>query len=76
MATTTMHLRSPGELITAIPYILDSEPTNSLIAIALKDGRVGLTSRIDLRIGPPQAPGTSRTPGTCSARQEPRPPGV
>lgn len=48
MTTTTMHLRSPGELITAIPYILAFEPTDSLVAIALKDGRVGLTSRIDL----------------------------
>ena len=48
MTTTTMHLRSPGELITAVPYILGFEPTDSLVAIALKDGRVGLTSRIDL----------------------------
>ena len=46
--TTTMHLRSPGELITAIPYILGFEPSDSLVAIALKEGRVGLTSRIDL----------------------------
>lgn len=48
MTTTTMHLRSPGELIAAVPFILGFEPAGSLVAIALKDGRVGLTSRIDL----------------------------
>ncbi|EWS99935.1 hypothetical protein N865_19640 [Intrasporangium oryzae NRRL B-24470] len=48
MGTTTLRLRSPGELITAIPYLLGFEPARSLVAVALKDGRLGLTSRIDL----------------------------
>ncbi|EWS99891.1 hypothetical protein N865_20010 [Intrasporangium oryzae NRRL B-24470] len=48
MGTTTLRLRSPGELITAIPYLLGFEPTRSLVVVALKDGRLGLTSRIDL----------------------------
>ncbi|MDC5696453.1 DUF4192 domain-containing protein [Intrasporangium calvum] len=48
MSTTTMHLRSPAELLAAVPYILGFQPTDSIVAIALKDGRVGLTARIDL----------------------------
>jgi hypothetical protein len=43
-----MHLRSPSELLTALPYILGFQPADSLVAIALTGGRVGLTCRIDL----------------------------
>jgi hypothetical protein len=43
-----MHLRSPLELLTAIPYILGFQPTDSLVAVALTAGRVGLTCRTDL----------------------------
>ncbi|WP_157557693.1 DUF4192 domain-containing protein, partial [Intrasporangium oryzae] len=32
----------------AIPYLLGFEPARSLVAVALKNGRLGLTSRIDL----------------------------
>lgn len=56
MSTTTMHLRSPAELLTAIPYILGFRPTDSLVAVALTAGRVGLTCRID----PPRDADTRR----------------
>lgn len=48
MPTSTMHLHSPSELLTAIPYILGFQPNDSLVAIALHEGRLGLLCRIDL----------------------------
>ena len=50
MTAPTMRVTTPGGLITAVPYILGFRPTESLVAITLKDRRVGLTSRMDLPV--------------------------
>ncbi|MGO4341551.1 DUF4192 domain-containing protein [Pedococcus sp. 2YAF34] len=48
MATETLRLRSPGELLAVVPYLLGFEPTNSIMCICLQDSRIGLTQRLDL----------------------------
>lgn len=41
-------LTSAHDLITAIPFIIGFEPTNSIVIISVKQGEVGLAMRIDL----------------------------
>ena len=41
-------LTSANDLITAIPFLLGFHPSNSIVAIAVKDGAIGVTLRIDL----------------------------
>lgn len=41
-------LTSASDLITAIPFLLGFHPNNSIVAIAVKDGAIGMTLRIDL----------------------------
>jgi hypothetical protein len=45
-----LRLRSPADLITAIPQLLGFVPTDSVVAVCLRgaDARVGLTMRFDL----------------------------
>lgn len=45
-------LRSPVELVAAVPYLLGFHPRDSLVLVSIVDRRIGLTSRIDV---PPRA---------------------
>lgn len=44
----TVRLSDPGEIAAALPYLMGFPPRESLVAVGLHDGRVGLTARIDL----------------------------
>src|SRR5687767_12382074 len=48
MTTDTLRLRSPGELLAAVPYLLGFAPSNSIMVICLAQSRIGLTQRLDL----------------------------
>jgi hypothetical protein len=41
-------ISTPTELITAIPFLLNGEPTNSLVAIALSEGALSLALEVEL----------------------------
>ena len=41
-------LTSPHDLITAVPFLIGFQPTNSLVLISVKSGGIGLAMRIDL----------------------------
>ncbi len=41
-------LRTPHDLITAVPFLIGFHPTNSIVIISIKDGTLGLTMRCDL----------------------------
>ena len=50
---TTLHLRSPGELIVALPALLGFPPTRSLVLVCLdgpREATVGLVARVDLPV--------------------------
>lgn len=46
--TPTIRLRSPGEVVSAVPYLLGFSPDRSLVVIGLSGRRVVLTCRVDL----------------------------
>jgi len=50
VAEPPLKLRSPLDIIDAIPYLLGFEPADSLVAMSLrgKRSRLGLTARVDL----------------------------
>ena len=41
-------LRTPHDLITAVPFLIGFHPSNSIVIISIKDGALGLTMRCDL----------------------------
>lgn len=41
-------MRSPGEIVSAVPFLLGFVPQDSVVLVALRDKRVGLTCRLDL----------------------------
>lgn len=41
-------MRSPGEIVSAVPFLLGFVPKDSLVLIALRGKRIGLTCRVDL----------------------------
>ena len=41
-------MRSPGEMVSAVPYLLGFVPTDSLVIVVLDDKRIALTARVDL----------------------------
>lgn len=41
-------MRSPGEIVSAVPFLLGFVPQDSLVLIALRGRRLGMTCRIDL----------------------------
>jgi uncharacterized protein DUF4192 len=43
-----LRVRSPGDLIDLIPYLLGFHPRSSLVLVGLHDGRVAATARADL----------------------------
>ena len=45
---TTIRLRGPAEMITALPYHLGYRPTDSLVLVCLNGGQLGAVGRIDL----------------------------
>jgi hypothetical protein len=52
MTTQAIHLSSPVDLITSLPYTLGFHPKRSVVLVNLKGNRLGLTQRID--IPPPE----------------------
>ena len=48
MTTHALNLTSPGELITAIPFLLGFHPRRSVLLMALRQRRLSLTQRLDL----------------------------
>jgi len=48
VATNTINLRSPHELLAVVPFVLGFRPTNSVVVLCLTNNRLGLTQRLDL----------------------------
>ena len=48
MATNTINLKSPDELLAVVPYVLGFKPTDSIVVLCLSKNRLGLTQRLDL----------------------------
>lgn len=46
--TPTIRLRSPGEVVSAVPYLLGFSPESSLVLLGLRAKQLGLTCRVDL----------------------------
>ena len=63
-ADTTLPVRSPADLIAAVPYLLGFHPADSLTVVALRGAAVTFTARHDL---PP--PGTPDLDRHTEARQ-------
>jgi hypothetical protein len=47
-APATVRLRSPGEIVSSIPYLLGFAPQDSLVVLGLRDRALALTCRLDL----------------------------
>ena len=41
-------LTSAHDLITAVPFLIGFQPTNSIVIISVKDDAIGLAMRIDI----------------------------
>ena len=41
-------MRAPGEIVSAIPYLLGFQPRESLVVISLREKRIGMIARLDL----------------------------
>jgi hypothetical protein len=48
MEPTRMKVSSPADLLGLVPYLLGFQPSESLVVVLLKNGRVLLTARLDL----------------------------
>jgi Domain of unknown function (DUF4192) len=48
VATNTINLKSPDELLAVVPFVLGFRPTNSIVVLCLSEHRLGLTQRLDL----------------------------
>lgn len=48
MATNTIILRNPRDLLAVVPYLLGFRPTDSMVVLSLSNNRLGLTQRLDL----------------------------
>jgi hypothetical protein len=46
--TSDLTVRTPGDLLEAIPYLLGFRPRDSLVIVGLADTRVTVTARVDL----------------------------
>jgi hypothetical protein len=67
---TVLHVRDPGDLIEAVPYLLGFHPRDSLVIVGLDDRfRVGVTARVDLAelADPAVLPATLRVLADASA---------
>ncbi|MCA1782958.1 MAG: DUF4192 family protein [Dermatophilaceae bacterium] len=47
-ATPAIRLRSPGEIVSAVPYLLGFSPVSSLVLLGLSGRQLTLTCRVDL----------------------------
>lgn len=45
---TVVRMRSPGEIVSAVPFLLGFVPQDSVVLVGLRGKRVGLTCRLDL----------------------------
>ncbi|WP_199513206.1 DUF4192 domain-containing protein [Nucisporomicrobium flavum] len=45
---TKLKVRTPAELITAVPYLIGFHPSDSLVVAAVKESRLAFAARIDL----------------------------
>jgi hypothetical protein len=45
---TVLRLREPGDILGVIPYLLGFHPTDSLVAVFVRQRQVAVTARIDL----------------------------
>ncbi|GLH95179.1 DUF4192 domain-containing protein [Phytohabitans aurantiacus] len=50
--TPTMSLRSPADMIAAIPYLLGFHPTESMVVVGMRDQRIEFAARGDLDAPP------------------------
>ncbi|MEV4705332.1 DUF4192 domain-containing protein [Actinoplanes sp. NPDC049316] len=71
---TTLKVRTPAELITAVPYLIGFHPSDSLVVAVVKGSRLAFAARIDLpEAGVPDT--EARAPvlhlATVVAEQEP-----
>ncbi|MGO4599473.1 DUF4192 domain-containing protein [Terrabacter sp. 2RAF25] len=48
MTSPPVTLRSPAELLAVIPHLLGFEPQQSIVVLALRGSKIGLTQRMDL----------------------------
>ena len=46
-----LRARRPDDLLAVVPYLLGFNPTESLVTLLVRDGRVALTARLDLQPG-------------------------
>lgn len=72
---TKLKVRTPGELISAVPYLIGFHPADSLVVAAIKEGLLAFAARIDLP--QPGVPDTeARAPvlhlATIVAEQQPQ----
>ena len=54
--TADITLRGPGDVLAVLPYQLGYHPRSCVVAVSLRDRRVGLVARTDLP--PPEHAGT------------------
>jgi hypothetical protein len=47
-APATVRLRSPGEIVSSVPYLLGFAPDDSLVVLGLRDRALALTCRLDI----------------------------
>lgn len=60
---TSVRARGMADLITLLPYQLGYHPTDSVVVVAVKDGRLGLIARVDL---PPEEHACEAAQGTVA----------
>lgn len=53
---TNIRLRTPGDLLGMVPYLIGFHPDDSLVAIGLKDSIIDFQMRADLPTGPDTVP--------------------
>jgi hypothetical protein len=68
--TTKLTLRSPADLLAAVPYLLGFHPDDSVVLVALRGKRVIFQGRVDIP-DPDEADGLVRHLADIAARQHP-----
>jgi hypothetical protein len=48
MTTEPVTLRSANELLAVVPYLLGFHPSDSIVALCMRERRIGLIQRIDI----------------------------
>jgi hypothetical protein len=47
-------VKTPHDLLAAVPFLIGYHPTNSLVIISIKDGALEMAMRVDFPINPPE----------------------